>query len=60
MKLYILLFVFLVCLYINYRVTVPVYEGFDVVTDILGGITTGLFLLCCILSLFGIIRGAHS
>ena len=31
MKLYILLLVFLVCLYINYRVTVPVYEGFDTV-----------------------------
>jgi hypothetical protein len=41
MKLYILLLVFLVCLYINYRVTVPVYEGFDtvgVVMNTLGGL----------------------
>jgi hypothetical protein len=60
MKLYVMLLVFLVCLYINYSLTVPVYEGFDVVTDILGGITTGLFILFCVMALFGIVRGAHS
>ena len=59
MKLYILLLVFLICLYINYRLTVPVYEGFDVVIDILGGISTFLFLLVCVLALFSIVRGAY-
>lgn len=48
MKLYILLLVFLICLYINYRVTVPVYEGFDTVGVVMN-IFGGLFILAIVI-----------
>ena len=54
-----ILLVFVICLYINYSLTVPVYEGFDVVTDVLGGITTALFLFCCLIALFNIVRNSY-
>ena len=54
MKLYILLLVFLVCLYINYRVTVPAYEGFDTVGSVMN-ILGGLFIIAVIISFISVI-----
>ena len=54
MKLYILLLVFLVCLYINYRVTVPAYEGFDTVGSVMN-ILGGLFIIAVVISFISVI-----
>jgi len=52
--------VFVLCLYINYRLSIPTYEGFDSVTNVLGGILSSLFLLCALLLLFSIVRNAST